>query len=275
MVAKRPKKHDNTTSKVVGAGMGVAGGAAAGAAAGSLAGPIGTAIGAVVGAVMGGFAGNEVAELIDPAVEEQYWEKQYPTRPYYSDDVGFDDVRPAYRYGVEAGTQHTGKKFEEVEGKLKRNWTKARGESGLSWTEARDASRDAFDRTVQLCEERLRIDKDQVETGEVDVRKEVKTERKRIDVPVEREEIVVTRRKAKGGVKAGSMESKTEEIRIPVREERVRVTKETVPMEEVTVQRRKVRDVKHVEETIRKEEVKVESKGKAKVRDTGRTTKNS
>ncbi len=271
MVAKKTAKtKDNTTSKVIGGGVGVAGGAAAGAAAGSLAGPIGTAVGALIGAVAGGFAGAEVAALIDPVEEEKYWEEQYPTRPYHSEEVGYEKIRPAYRAGIDAATKHTDKSFDEVEGRLRRNWTKVRGDSSLSWTQARDASRDAFDRTVQLCEERLKINKEQVSAGEVDIHKEVKTERQRVDVPVEREEIVITRRRATGQRK-GTEGPKAEEIRIPVREERVRVTKETVPTEEVSIQRRKVQDVKHVDETVRKEEVKVEGKGNAKVRDNRKT----
>jgi len=268
MVARKTtKKNDNTTSKTVGTGVGLAGGAATGAAVGSLAGPVGTAVGAVVGAVAGGFAGNEVAELIDPEEEEKYWEEQYPTRPYHSEETSYEEYRPAYRYGVEAASTHRDKNFDEVESRLRRNWTKARGSSNLSWNQARDASRDAYDRTLQLCEERLRINKEQVNTGEVDVHKEVRTEHQKMDVPVEHEEVVVTRRRAQGGARNGGIQPHPEEIRIPVREERVRVTKETVPTEEVSVQRRKVRDVHHVDETVRKEEVKVEEKGKARVRD--------
>jgi len=46
-----------------------------------------------------------------------------------------------------------------------------------------------------------------------------------------------------------------------VKEERVRVTKKPVVTEEVTVGKRKVQDTKHVSETVRKEELKVDKKG--------------
>src|SRR5262249_1621819 len=104
-----------------------------------------------------------------------------------------------------------------------------------------------------------------VQTGEVKVRKDVRTEHQKIDVPVEREEVVVTRKPARGT--AGAI-GQTEEIRIPVKEEQVRVTKQTVPTEEGTVGRRKVRDVKGADETVRKEEVRVEDQGNARVRQT-------
>ncbi len=45
--------------------------------------------------------------------------------------------------------------------------------------------------TIQLKEERLRAEKQPVETGEVRVRKEVRTETQHIDVPVQREEVVI------------------------------------------------------------------------------------
>src|SRR5438034_7058655 len=70
-------------SHPVATGVGaVAGGAAAGAAAGTVAGPVGTAAGAVAGAVAGGLAGKGIAEMIDPAKENEYWRDSYSTRSY-------------------------------------------------------------------------------------------------------------------------------------------------------------------------------------------------
>lgn len=129
--------------------------------------------------------------------------------------------------------------------------------------------RDESGRVIQLREEHLRADKERVNTGEVKVRKEVRTEHKQVSVPVEREEVVVERRPARGGRASGDM--KAEEIRIPVKEERVRVTKEPVVREEVSVGKRKVRDTKTVGGDVRKEEIVTESSGGAKVRHSSRT----
>jgi len=125
-------------------------------------------------------------------------------------------------------------------------------------------------RVIQLKEEHLRANKEQVNTGEVEVRKEVRTEQQQLTVPVEREEVVIEHRAA-GGRASGDM--KAEQIRIPVKEERVKVTKEPVVREEVTVGKRKVRENRTVRGTVRKEEVVVESKGGAKVRQTTKTKK--
>ena len=121
-------------------------------------------------------------------------------------------------------------------------------------------------RVIQLHEEHLRANKEQVEAGAVKVRKEVHTEKKQITVPVEREEVVVERRPASG--KAATADMSAEEIRIPVKEERVHVTKEPVVTEEVTVGKRKVRENRTVSDTVRKEEAVVESEGDASVRQT-------
>ncbi|HVK17002.1 MAG TPA: DUF2382 domain-containing protein, partial [Fimbriiglobus sp.] len=60
------------------------------------------------------------------------------------------------------------------------------------WT-AVHADREFTGRTVQLREEQLRTNKTTEKAGEVDIRKEVHTERRTVTVPVEREEVVIER----------------------------------------------------------------------------------
>jgi uncharacterized protein (TIGR02271 family) len=134
------------------------------------------------------------------------------------------------------------------------------------WNAVR-ADREFTGRTVQLREEQLRANKTTENAGEVDVRKEVHTERRSVNVPVEREEVVIERRPVSGRASGGDI--RAEEIRIPVKEEKVRVGKETVVKEEVNVGKRKVRDNKTVSADVRSEELVVESEGEAKVRHTG------
>jgi uncharacterized protein (TIGR02271 family) len=66
---------------------------------------------------------------------------------------------------------------------------------------------------------------------------------------------------------------RAEEIRIPVKEERVNVTKETVATEEVTDGKRKVVGTETVGGEVRKEELKIEQKGDVTVRNAGRPDK--
>jgi hypothetical protein len=130
----------------VGTGLGAAGGAAAGAAIGSAAGPIGTAVGVVAGAVAGGLAGKGIAESIDPTVEDAYWRNNYSSRPYAEKNVPYENYRPAYRTGYEGRTRYPGKRFEEVESDLQRDFERARGNSTLAWEKAKQATRDAWHR---------------------------------------------------------------------------------------------------------------------------------
>jgi len=121
--------------------------------------------------------------------------------------------------------------------------------------------------TVRAHEEKLRVQKTPVETGEVKVRKETHTEHKTLDVPVTREEVVIERRPASGKEVSASDLRADQEVRIPVREEEVNVEKQVIAGEEVSVGKKRVRDTKRVDETLRKEEIKVDTKGDAKIRD--------
>jgi hypothetical protein len=130
----------------VGAGVGAAGGAVAGAAVGALAGPVGAAVGLVAGAVAGGMAGKGVAEKMDPTVEEAYWRINYSKRPYVARDTAFDTYRMAYLTGYQGRNQYPGKKYEEVEAELRRDYEKSRASTTLTWEKAKHATRDAWNR---------------------------------------------------------------------------------------------------------------------------------
>jgi hypothetical protein len=131
----------------VGAGLGAAaGGAAAGAAVGAVAGPVGAAVGIVAGGIAGGLAGKEIAERIDPTIEEQYWREEYANREYYDPTIGYEEVGPAYRHGWESRARYPERGWDEAEPELEREWAERRGESSLAWQQARPAARDAWER---------------------------------------------------------------------------------------------------------------------------------
>jgi uncharacterized protein (TIGR02271 family) len=133
-------------------------------------------------------------------------------------------------------------------------------------TGVRGKSTSAENQTIELREERLKVDKQPVETGEVRLRKEVITEHQTIDVPVTREEVVIERHPVAGGQTTTSGINAGEEIRIPVREEKVRVEKQAVVKEEVSLGKRKVTDTHTVDENVRREELRVDKTGKVDVR---------
>jgi hypothetical protein len=128
-----------------GAGLGAAASAAAaGAAAGTVAGPVGAALGAVAGGVAGAFAGKAIAEKVNPTEEDAFWRENYDGRPYVKKGASYEDYEPAYRYGWETRTKHTGMNFDEVESHLRSGWKNTN--SGLGWDAARPAVRDAWQR---------------------------------------------------------------------------------------------------------------------------------
>jgi hypothetical protein len=142
-----------TPSHPIAAGMGaVLLGGAAGAAVGTAVGPIGTAIGAAVGAVGGALGGDALASSVDQVKsldqvkEESHWRDNFVRRPYVPQSASYNDYGPAYRYGVTAYARHPGSRFDEVEADLFAGWQAARGDSSLSWEDARHAARDAWDR---------------------------------------------------------------------------------------------------------------------------------
>ncbi len=144
----------------VGTGVGaVAGGLATGAAVGTVAGPIGTAVGAAVGAIVGGLAGKGIAEQIDPAREDAYWRDNYSSRPYVS-GASYDDYGPAYSYGWSSYTKYPGRKFEDVESDLSRDWSTVKGKSSLTWDRAKQATRDAWNRVSDTVERAVPGDSD-------------------------------------------------------------------------------------------------------------------
>jgi uncharacterized protein (TIGR02271 family) len=122
---------------------------------------------------------------------------------------------------------------------------------------------DADDLRVRRTEEELRAGTREREAGAVKVRKRVRTDRERMEVPTRREEVRVERVPVEG--EASENEIGDEEIRVPITEEEVVVEKRPVAKEEVRVRKEVVKDTKVVEEDVRREEIDIDEEG------TGRT----
>ena len=145
---------DAPGSHPIEAGIGAAvGGAASGMAAGTVAGPVGTAIGAAVGAVVGGYAGKGIGELIDPTTEDNWLRENFTTRPYVEEGDTFEDFQHAFRYGAWAESTYGDAGIDLRDEQLRKDWEESKN-SNMPWTKAKDAIKDAYDRTVQLRKER-------------------------------------------------------------------------------------------------------------------------
>ncbi len=125
----------------IGVAGGGTGGALAGAAIGAVvAGPVGALVGGAVGAVAGGAAGKGAAEVVNPTDEEKYWRSQ--------SGKDYDQRAHAYRYGWESAGRpdYIGRRFEDVEADLSRDWNRFRGGAKAEWNDVKAHTRAAFER---------------------------------------------------------------------------------------------------------------------------------
>jgi uncharacterized protein (TIGR02271 family) len=109
---------------------------------------------------------------------------------------------------------------------------------------------------VQRSEEELRAGTREREAGSVKVRKRVRTDRERIEVPVKHEEVSVERVPVSG--EATEAHIGEDEVSVPVTEEEVVVDKRAVAKEEVRLRKDVVEGTEFVEEDVRREEIDVE-----------------
>jgi uncharacterized protein (TIGR02271 family) len=109
---------------------------------------------------------------------------------------------------------------------------------------------------VQRSEEELVAGTREREAGAMRVRKRVRTDRERIEVPTKHEEVSVERVPVEG--EATEAQIGEDEVVVPVTEEEVVVDKRAVAKEEVRLRKDTVEDTEVVEEDVRREEIDVE-----------------
>jgi uncharacterized protein (TIGR02271 family) len=129
------------------------------------------------------------------------------------------------------------------------------GDEGVSQSHGDDLA-DQDELRVQRSEEELRAGTREREAGSVKVRKRVRTDRERIEVPVKHEEVSVERVPVSG--EATEAQIGEDEVSVPVTEEEVVVDKRAVAKEEVRLRKDVVEGTEVVEEDVRREEIDVE-----------------
>ncbi|GAC1630264.1 MAG: YsnF/AvaK domain-containing protein [Ktedonobacteraceae bacterium] len=126
------------------------------------------------------------------------------------------------------------------------------------------------DQKIQLKEEELLATKERVQAGEVGVHKEVISEQKTVNVPVNREEVYIERHAVDQPVPADTpIGDRDEVIRVPVSEERVNVEKQTVVREEIGLGKRVVQENQQVTDTVRREEARIDRQGDVNIQGEG------
>lgn len=109
-------------------------------------------------------------------------------------------------------------------------------------------------------EEQLNVSKDRVESGQVRLRKYVVNETETVEVPVEREEVRVVREPISDADRANYANEQIGEAEasVTLHEDRVNVSKESVPVEKVSLEKDTVQDTQRVSEELRKERFETE-----------------
>jgi uncharacterized protein (TIGR02271 family) len=114
---------------------------------------------------------------------------------------------------------------------------------------------------VPLTEEQIRAQKHMEEVGKVQVTKDVVTEERQVTVPVQKEVVRVERVPAGPETRATEPSFQRNVEEMPIREEKVDISKEPVVREELRVTKSVVEGTETAGATVRREEAYVESKG--------------
>jgi uncharacterized protein (TIGR02271 family) len=169
-------------------------------------------------------------EYLSPEQEHELW-------TYYGYD--YNAASPDFGYGVTYASPRADTDYPYA--------PKDRGDLAV----ARDE--------VIRSEEQLRVGTTTAETGRVRLRKYVVTSPQTVQVPVSHEEVRVEREPIVGEPVPGEITGLGEaEAEVVLHEERPVVTKETVPVERVALEKDVVTDTESVTEEVAKEEVEIE-----------------
>ena len=117
-------------------------------------------------------------------------------------------------------------------------------------------------RVLRLRGEQLNVSKQAVQAGEVDLSKQVISQQQTVNVPVTHEEVYIENRPVTDATVDDNTPIGTDEtIRVPVSEERVNVSKDTVVTGEVSIGKRAVQENQQVTDTVRHEEARLTESG--------------
>jgi len=140
----------------------------------------------------------------------------------------------------------------------------ARGRRTRAAKAAGGAGMNRSDYMMRLRTEVPDIRKETVDAGEVTVRTEVVEEERTIRVPVRREEKVIER------TRPGDPDGDAEVVaRIPVKEERVATGTYTVKLEDVSIGKQRVEEMREISQPLKRETASVETRSAKSAGGTG------
>lgn len=210
---------------------------------------------AAAGAATAGLAGTLIGLGI-PEEEARYYDREFQAGRVIVTVDARGRVRDAQAILAQNGGYDMSSAPEPMES---RDASAAGMRSRAGATDGADARR------LEVREEELEISKRPVTTGEAEVRKEVRTERRSVDVPVQKEELVIERHAVNRHPASGPVGG-NETVRVPLSEEQVDVQKRPVVTEEVTVGKRMTEEEQRIEASLAKEQVEVKKRGRRDTR---------
>jgi uncharacterized protein (TIGR02271 family) len=132
---------------------------------------------------------------------------------------------------------------------------------------------DQSHQTFRLYEERLIANKQRIKTGEVTVGKHIETDTAHVTVPIQKERVLIERvvpTEAGKAIDPSELKFQEGEVaRIEVYEETPEIHKEAFVREEIRIKKVVERDIVETQETIRREELDVDTEGNLNVQDNG------
>ena len=129
--------------------------------------------------------------------------------------------------------------------------------------------------TFRLYQERLIASKNRIKTGEVAIGKHIETETERVSVPLEKERVVIERVATDTTSAVSPTETAFQEgelARIELYEETPEIHKEAFVREEVRVKKVVDRETFNAEETVRREELDIDTQGSPVMDETQQST---
>ncbi len=237
-------------------------------------------------ATTGGHVADDLTNMGVSNDEAQYYDNEYTNgRTIVSVNAGSRaeeakailDSHGAYNYATRRGTTATTGYTNTTN--TATDTAYAAGTTGAAYTNTTNTDTAAYDRTrdanyanetdqervIRLREEQLRVSKQPVQAGEVDLRKEVVSQQQTVNVPVTHEEVYIEQRPVTDATADNTPIGTDESIRVPVTDERVNVSKDTVVTGEVSIGKRAVQETQQVTDTVRREELRGAETGDVRV----------
>jgi len=217
-------------------------------------------------------------ETVSPQYRN-FWQQRYGNQ-----GGRWEEYSPVYQYGWEMrnNPQYRNMSWSQAEPQLRRDWQTRF--PNRSWEETSPMLRETWDQEnmgqqgydtqegqrLPIREEQLQAQKQPVQTGEVQIGREVTEREQSINVPVTREEVFVERHDFEARPTDQPInEGDGQTIRVPVVEEQVQVSKQPVQTGEVVIGKRQVQENQQVSDTVRREEPRIERQGDVNVQGSG------